>query len=77
MEAEHKCNLDFLKHNYTSGISACGRHRSTIMGKLLLEASETLEMFQTTSPDNSALFSTAPSSVDISTLTSAPPNSKV
>ena len=40
------------------------------MDELLLEASETFKMTQTTSPDSCALLPTTPSSVDLLTLIS-------
>ena len=69
MDAEHECKL-----HVEPFLSRKESVNSTSMDELLSKASETFEMSQTTctystSPDNWTLLPTAPSSVDLLTLT--------
>ena len=70
MDAENECKLElFLSTQLYEVCISEEDADSTSMDELFLETSETFEMSQTRSPDSCALLPTAPSSVDISTLT--------
>ena len=69
MDTEHECKLEaYLSTQLYEWCISEEDADSTSKDWLLLEASETLEKSQTTSPDSCTLLPTASSSVDLSTL---------